>query len=303
MIQHVLGKIARDWYLIGMNKTPSYQLDPLSILDVDGQDAGQILHNLTTNDVKALSLTSVGTDMYGATGCETFITDVRGKTLGHLHAYRTATGFRLVGASGQSQAVADHADKYTIREDVAVTIRDSQLSGFVLSHSAMTDLKIDFAADTFTTDAKATEAGATNTVATEAGMLQSQVDSPSNVFLYQVNWLGADSVLMLVPNDQAEHWKKRLQETPGGLVQQDGFHLARTLSGFPWYGVDLNDKNLPQEADRDAAAISFTKGCYLGQETVARLDALGQVQKKTFNGNCPSIMLNLAPSCLPTKNW
>ena len=45
-------------------------------------------------------------------------------------------------------------------------------------------------------------------------------------------------------------------------------------------GVDLDESNLPQEADRDALAISFTKGCYLGQETVARLDALGQVQKK-----------------------
>jgi hypothetical protein len=37
---------------------------------------------------------------------------------------------------------------------------------------------------------------------------------------------------------------------------------------------------LPQEASIDARAISFKKGCYLGQETVARLDALGQVQKR-----------------------
>ena len=58
------------------------------------------------------------------------------------------------------------------------------------------------------------------------------------------------------------------------------FHCVRTLAGFPWYGVDLDETNLPQEADRDALAISFTKGCYLGQETVARLDALGQVQRK-----------------------
>ncbi len=42
----------------------------------------------------------------------------------------------------------------------------------------------------------------------------------------------------------------------------------------------MNDTNLPQEADRDEQSISFTKGCYLGQETVARLDALGQVQRK-----------------------
>ena len=37
--------------------------------------------------------------------------------------------------------------------------------------------------------------------------------------------------------------------------------------------------NLPQEVGRDARAINFVKGCYLGQETVARLDALGHVNR------------------------
>ena len=46
------------------------------------------------------------------------------------------------------------------------------------------------------------------------------------------------------------------------------------------YGVDLDERRLPQEADRDELAISFTKGCYLGQETVARIDALGRVNWK-----------------------
>ena len=36
---------------------------------------------------------------------------------------------------------------------------------------------------------------------------------------------------------------------------------------------------MPQEVNRDAQAISFTKGCYLGQETVARIDALGHVNR------------------------
>jgi folate-binding protein YgfZ len=42
----------------------------------------------------------------------------------------------------------------------------------------------------------------------------------------------------------------------------------------------MDDRHLPQELDRDTAAISFNKGCYLGQETIARLDMLGKVQKK-----------------------
>jgi tRNA-modifying protein YgfZ len=46
------------------------------------------------------------------------------------------------------------------------------------------------------------------------------------------------------------------------------------------FGVDFNDSNLPQEVSRDREAISFTKGCYLGQETVARIDALGHVNQQ-----------------------
>ncbi len=58
------------------------------------------------------------------------------------------------------------------------------------------------------------------------------------------------------------------------------FTALRVESGFPLFGVDFCESHLPQEINRDAQAISFNKGCYLGQETVARIDALGHVNKK-----------------------
>jgi folate-binding protein YgfZ len=57
------------------------------------------------------------------------------------------------------------------------------------------------------------------------------------------------------------------------------FEAARIEAGFPCFLRDISDKNLPQEVGRDQRAISFAKGCYLGQETVARIDALGHVNK------------------------
>jgi len=53
----------------------------------------------------------------------------------------------------------------------------------------------------------------------------------------------------------------------------------RIEAGTPVFGRDVTEKNLPQEIGRDAQAINFVKGCYLGQETVARLDALGHVNQ------------------------
>jgi folate-binding protein YgfZ len=54
---------------------------------------------------------------------------------------------------------------------------------------------------------------------------------------------------------------------------------VRIEEGFPVIGLDITDKNLPQEVGRNEKAISFTKGCYLGQEIVARIDSRGAVAK------------------------
>jgi folate-binding protein YgfZ len=54
-------------------------------------------------------------------------------------------------------------------------------------------------------------------------------------------------------------------------VSEAAAELVRVESGRPRYGVDLDDKVIPQEAGLNERAVSFTKGCYVGQETVARL--------------------------------
>ena len=49
---------------------------------------------------------------------------------------------------------------------------------------------------------------------------------------------------------------------------------------MPLFGQDINDDNFAQEVARTHLAISFTKGCYLGQEPIARIDALGHVNRE-----------------------
>jgi len=88
--------------------------------------------------------------------------------------------------------------------------------------------------------------------------------------------------LILLSSMAQEHDVEKL----GGEVlasdceSRSHWELERISNFWPWYGEDINEKNLPQEIGIDTRAISFKKGCYLGQETVARLDALGQVQKQ-----------------------
>ena len=55
------------------------------------------------------------------------------------------------------------------------------------------------------------------------------------------------------------------------LVSEAAAEVVRVESGRPRYGLDLDDSVIPQEAGLNERAVSFTKGCYVGQETVARL--------------------------------
>ena len=68
-------------------------------------------------------------------------------------------------------------------------------------------------------------------------------------------------------------------EMQGTEVPVAALEMLRVEKRTPKFGCDIDDSNLPQELLRDNKAISFNKGCYLGQETVARIDAMGKVNR------------------------
>ena len=236
-----------------MNQQRIFTLPRLTVIDVTGEDAATIVNNVTTNEVRSLA---------SGQGSECFVTDVRGKTLGHTGVYRLDNSVRIIGAPGQSEQIAQHLDRYTIREDATPVVHDAKYAGVALSPGLAASLS-----------ANLMEASLLRTVSLSiAGTV---------VDLYGCRWLGEGSGVLLVEvNDHERVLQELGQRFDTVVADETSFHAARVAARFPWYGIDLNETNLPQEAGRDAAAISFTKGCYLGQETVARLDALGQVQKK-----------------------
>ena len=64
--------------------------------------------------------------------------------------------------------------------------------------------------------------------------------------------------------------------TPAGLV---AYEAARVKAGVPRQGIDMDEKTIPQEAFLERDAVSFTKGCFLGQELVCRIDSRGHVNR------------------------
>ena len=74
----------------------------------------------------------------------------------------------------------------------------------------------------------------------------------------------------------AERVRHALLERAAQPVSEAAAECVRIELGRPRYGIDMDDSTIPQEAGLNERAVSFTKGCYVGQETVARLHYRGK---------------------------
>ena len=78
--------------------------------------------------------------------------------------------------------------------------------------------------------------------------------------------------------DMGPLWQA-LRQLGAAACGMRAMETVRIEEGFPVIGLDITEKTLPQEVGRNEKAISLNKGCYLGQEIVARIDSRGAVNK------------------------
>ena len=201
-----------------------------------GEDRQPFLHNMCTNDVRRLEL---------GDHCEAYLTDVKGKIIGHVFIFAQADCLLLLTVPEQAEAIITHLDRYIIREDVQLHDHTSTSSWLLV-------------------------VGAT------AG------DAIKNLpcFVAQSQLFWPESYLLQCEIGNKHDIIQQLQAAQTRACGIEALTTIRIESQLPLMGVDFAEVNLPQEINRDAQAISFTKGCYLGQETIARIDALGHVNQK-----------------------
>jgi folate-binding protein YgfZ len=245
----------RDEYSATVGGAALFDWSDHGLVEVTGADRVKFLHNFCTNDVKRLT---------PGQGCEAFVTNVKGRILGHVWIEAGDDGLRLDAGPIRVERLVAHLERYVINEDV--TVADASLERgelLVMGPSAAATIAPLFAG------------------VDRLGPLEHlEVDGAWGAGRVSRRDVGSCPAFVL--------WTSR--ETLGELwdaVRQSGARPAgsaawstlRIEAGLPIYGVDLTDDNLAQEAGRTSTAISFTKGCYLGQEPIARLDAMGHVNR------------------------
>jgi folate-binding protein YgfZ len=102
----------------------------------------------------------------------------------------------------------------------------------------------------------------------------------ASLFVARVPDLGGEGFDCFVPVETAELLWSRLLNAGATPVGHDATEIARVEAGRPLWGIDMDENTLAQEANFDALdGISYTKGCYTGQETVARVHFRGHVNR------------------------
>ncbi len=222
-------------------------------LKATGEDSLDLLNRMSTNKVDHLGV---------GEGAVTVLTTDRGRIVDVLGVVNQGDHVILLTSPGRQQAVIDWLDKYTIMEDLTienVTAETAMLSligpdARKLLGFASTDLPQD------SLTVQTVQMGGFEVLA---------VDQP----------LGTLSRFWLIatPDAAAGLWQHL---TDNGVVTlgANAMDAVRVNFGVPEYGVELGESYNPLEAGL-IGSVDFAKGCYIGQEVIARLDSYKKVQK------------------------
>lgn len=225
-------------------------------IELTGRDRQSFLHNFCTNDIKKLQ---------PGEGCEAFLSSIKGRILGHLLVLCESERLLLDSVPGSEEFIVPHLDRYLITEDVTICNRSPEWADVLITGPQAADVLQARCG----LDAAALPMYAHQTA---------QLDGVE-VRIMRVPFTAAPAFLVIAPAGSIAAVWSSLLNAGATAAARDVFEALRIEAGFPLYGVDLSDDLIAQESGRTQQAISFAKGCYLGQEPIARLDSLGHANR------------------------
>lgn len=237
-------------YWVTRNQVGLADISHLGLLQVTGKDRLPFLNGLLTNEVLKLN---------SGNGARSALLNTKARVLADLYIYSRDEGLIIDTGDSPGAKVKEVLDPFIITEDVQ--IRD------ITQENVHLTIQGPEAAN-----------HASDLLGSPLGTRPFEHRMIGPTMIINRDRIGRTGYDIIVPNDEAEAvWQGLLLKgvTPVG---QDALEILRLEAGYPRYGIDVDENIIILEAGyRDA--ISFTKGCYMGQEVVARATHIGRVNK------------------------
>ncbi len=223
-----------------------------------GKDALDLLHRLTTQDVRSLQ---------PGTGSAAVFVTAKGRILDLVTLHRLEDRLLCLTSPGRAQAVAAYVERYTFGEEVRIQ-QGGESHALLGLFGARAGERV---ADLF--GAQASGRPLHHPIAVTL--------SGAPGILLRTFPLGGDSYLVFADAPDLPLLKQGILERIPGLPAADpvSLELLRIESGLPGPGRELTEDHNPWEACLDDA-ISLNKGCYVGQEVIARLNPYDKVARR-----------------------
>src|SRR5687767_2608462 len=212
-------------------------------LALTGGEAKEFLQGQVSNDVEGLQ---------PGTGCYAAFLTPKGKMLGDLRVLDTAEELLIDCERVALQELFNMIRRFKLGRDVELHKRTLESGLLSLIGPRARAVAGDLPAEEHTHRAAELGGATVRLIATD---------------------LGVD---VLCDAGDLETVRAALLDAGAVQADEDAAEIRRVETGRPRYGIDLDDSVIPQEAGLNARAVSFTKGCYVGQETVARLHYRGK---------------------------
>ncbi|HEY2388093.1 MAG TPA: glycine cleavage T C-terminal barrel domain-containing protein [Candidatus Binatia bacterium] len=219
-----------------------------------GADRVDFLQGMLSNDVRALA---------PGTGCAALLLTEQGKVVADCIVLAQADAIVLDARAGAIAGAREALERYIVADDVELAA-DGETHACALLGPR--------------TDEALARVGMTPPPATPYAH-DVRATAFGEVRIVRLPAPGGGGVLCLVPRERVAAWWGAWVEAGIATAGFSAFEALRIESGVPAYGVDVGPDTIALEAPY-GAAISFGKGCYLGQEVVERVTARGHVNRK-----------------------
>jgi folate-binding protein YgfZ len=238
-----------------------YDLGYRAIISLTSGDRTRWLNGMVTNNIRDLA---VGRGVY------TFLLNPQGKILGDMYCYNLGESIVVETDLSQVEKILATFDHYIIMDDVEVkNVTEEQTVLGLAGPNARAVFK---AAGIEIPELQPLQVGTARCTCDCDCVECTVVRGEDAQEAYE---------LWLAPKDVRKTWQALI--AAGAVpVGSEALEMQRIAAGIPLYGVDIRERELPQETEQ-MRALNFNKGCYVGQEIVERIRSRGNVHRK-FSG-------------------
>lgn len=249
-------KSSADYSAVREGGAGLIDLSELGRIRVSGSEATMFLNGLITNDVKTLP---------EHRWMPAAFPTVQGRLIAAVRVARGSNGFLIDTDAVSREAVLKTISRFTLAGDFHVSD--------ITAETAMLSVQGKRAAEVF----DKAFAGSFSDLPRNA-VVESEWQGTALTLIHATH-TAEDGFDVVIDLAQAPQLREALEEAGAQLVSAETFETLRIEAGIPRYGRDMDETNVVIETNLDDA-VSYTKGCYVGQEIIVRIKHRGHVAKK-----------------------